>query len=249
LEVKQVENNFKSEAEEPTSSELAGITSRRTFLKWSSAAALTAFAFGALNPEKLSAKMAFAGLPIDDDKSVVVDVGKGDIGVLNFAYANEQLESAFEIIIHRSAEILGVEIESTGANELARRSRGTPRIANRLLRRVRDYAEILGDGRITGAITQKGLDEMEVDRFGLDEVDRKLLLSIIEKFDGGPVGVGTISASISEDRESIEEVIEPYLIQIGFLNRTPRGRIVTDAAYKHFGYELPALEQARAIAS
>ncbi len=244
-----MENNFKSEAEEPTSSELAGITSRRTFLKWSSAAALTAFAFGALNPEKLSAKMAFAGLPIDDDKSVVVDVGKGDIGVLNFAYANEQLESAFEIIIHRSAEILGVEIESTGANELARRSRGTPRIANRLLRRVRDYAEILGDGRITGAITQKGLDEMEVDRFGLDEVDRKLLLSIIEKFDGGPVGVGTISASISEDRESIEEVIEPYLIQIGFLNRTPRGRIVTDAAYKHFGYELPALEQARAIAS
>ena len=148
-----------------------------------------------------------------------------------------------EIIIHRSSEILGVEIEATGANELARRSRGTPRIANRLLRRVRDYAEILGDGRITGAITQRGLDEMEVDRFGLDEVDRKLLLSIIEKFDGGPVGVGTISASISEDRESIEEVIEPYLIQIGFLNRTPRGRIVTDAGYKHFGFAPPASEQ------
>jgi Holliday junction DNA helicase RuvB len=111
-------------------------------------------------------------------------------------------------------------------DELARRARGTPRIANRLLRRVRDYAEVLGDGRITGAIAQKALDEMEVDRFGLDEVDSKLLLTIIEKFDGGPVGVGTISASISEDRESIEEVIEPYLIQIGFLNRTPRGRIV-----------------------
>jgi Holliday junction DNA helicase RuvB len=154
-----------------------------------------------------------------------------------------------EIIIHRSAEILGVEIESTGANELARRSRGTPRIANRLLRRVRDYAEILGDGRITGAITQRGLDEMEVDRFGLDEVDRKLLLSIIEKFDGGPVGVGTISASISEDRESIEEVIEPYLIQIGFLNRTPRGRIITDAGYKHFGFNPPVFQEIQAAAS
>ncbi len=154
-----------------------------------------------------------------------------------------------EIIIHRSSEILGVEIEATGANELARRSRGTPRIANRLLRRVRDYAEILSDGRITGAITQRGLDEMEVDRFGLDEVDRKLLLSIIEKFEGGPVGVGTISASISEDRESIEEVIEPYLIQIGFLNRTPRGRIVTDAGYRHFGFEPPVNEQLKAVAS
>ena len=108
---------------------------------------------------------------------------------------------------------------------------------------MRDYAEILGDGRISGQLAQKGLDEMEVDRFGLDEVDRKLLLSIIEKFDGGPVGVGTISASISEDRESIEEMIEPYLIQIGFLNRTPRGRIATDAAYRHFGFEPPVSQQ------
>ncbi|HXH69326.1 MAG TPA: Holliday junction branch migration DNA helicase RuvB, partial [Pyrinomonadaceae bacterium] len=152
---------------------------------------------------------------------------RGRFGIVNHLdfYPKKDLE----IIIHRSAEILGVEIEATGADELARRSRGTPRIANRLLRRVRDYAEVLGDGRITGKITQRGLDEMEVDRFGLDEVDRKLLLSIIEKFEGGPVGVGTISASINEDRESIEEMIEPYLIQIGFLNRTPRGRIVTDA--------------------
>ncbi len=174
---------------------------------------------------------------------------RGRFGIVNHLdfYSRKDLE----IIIHRSAEILGVEIEATGANELARRSRGTPRIANRLLRRVRDYAEILGDGRITGAITQRGLDEMEVDRFGLDEVDRKLLLSIIEKFEGGPVGVGTISASTGEDRESIEEVIEPYLIQIGFLNRTPRGRIVTDTAYKHFGIEPPQqlVEQIRAIAS
>jgi len=171
---------------------------------------------------------------------------RGRFGIVNHLdfYPKKDLE----IIIHRSAEILGVEIEATGADELARRSRGTPRIANRLLRRVRDYAEVLGDGRITGKMTQRGLDEMEVDRFGLDEVDRKLLLSIIEKFEGGPVGVGTISASINEDRESIEEMIEPYLIQIGFLNRTPRGRIVTDAGYKHLGFEPPQVEQLQALA-
>ncbi len=165
---------------------------------------------------------------------------RGRFGIVNHLdfYPKKDLE----IIIHRSAEILNVEIEATGADELARRARGTPRIANRLLRRVRDYAEVLGNGRITGQLAQRGLDEMEVDQFGLDEVDRKLLLSIIEKFDGGPVGVGTISASISEDRESIEEVIEPYLIQIGFLNRTPRGRTVTDAAYKHFGFTPPVVE-------
>ena len=148
-------------------------------------------------------------------------------------YAQKDLE----IIIHRSAEILGVEIEASGAREIARRARGTPRIANRLLRRVRDYAEVLSDGRITQATARRALDEMEVDKFGLDEIDRKLLLTIIEKFDGGPVGVGTIAASISEDRESIEEIIEPYLIQIGFLNRTPRGRMVTRAACKHLGLQ------------
>ena len=172
---------------------------------------------------------------------------RGRFGIVNHLdfYPKKDLE----IIIHRSAEILNVEIEATGADELARRSRGTPRIANRLLRRIRDYAEVLGDGRITGKITQRGLDEMEVDRFGLDEVDRKLLLSIIEKFEGGPVGVGTISASISEDRESIEEMIEPYLIQIGFLNRTQRGRMATAAAYKHFGYKPPMSLQFQALAS
>ena len=166
---------------------------------------------------------------------------RGRFGIVNHLdfYTRKELE----IIVHRSAEILGVEIESSGALEIGRRGRGTPRITNRLLRRVRDYAEILGDGRITGALAQKALDEMEVDRFGLDEVDRRLLLSIIEKFDGGPVGLGTIAASISEDRESIEEVIEPYLIQTGFLNRTPRGRIVTPAAYEHFGFEMPVREQ------
>ncbi|HEY0428110.1 MAG TPA: Holliday junction branch migration DNA helicase RuvB [Pyrinomonadaceae bacterium] len=172
---------------------------------------------------------------------------RGRFGIVNHLdfYPRKDLE----IIIHRSAEILNVEIEATGATELARRARGTPRIANRLLRRVRDYAEVLGDGKINGALTQKALDAMEVDRFGLDEVDRKLLLTIIEKFEGGPVGVGTIAASISEDRESIEEMIEPYLIQIGFLNRTPRGRTATVAAYKHFGFELPQIENIVAMAS
>ncbi|MBA2645667.1 MAG: Holliday junction branch migration DNA helicase RuvB [Pyrinomonadaceae bacterium] len=153
-----------------------------------------------------------------------------------------------EIIVHRSAEILGVEIEASGASEIARRARGTPRIANRLLRRVRDYAQVLGDGRITQALARRALDEMEVDRFGLDEVDRKVLTTIIEKFDGGPVGVGTISASISEERDSIEEIIEPYLIQIGFLNRTPRGRVCTRAAYKHLGFA-PPKSQHGALAS
>ena len=142
-----------------------------------------------------------------------------------------------QTIIERSANILSVEIEPNGAMEIARRSRGTPRIANRLLRRVRDYAEVDYDGRITEAVAQDALNRMEVDIFGLDEVDRKLLLMIIEKFDGGPVGLGTISAAISEERDSIEEIIEPYLIQIGFLNRTPRGRMATRRAYEHFGLD------------
>jgi Holliday junction DNA helicase RuvB len=172
---------------------------------------------------------------------------RGRFGIIQHLdfYAQKDLE----IIIHRSAEILGVEIEASGARELARRARGTPRIANRLLRRVRDYAEVLSDGRITQAVARRALDEMEVDRFGLDEVDRKVLLTIIEKFDGGPVGIGTISASISEERESIEEIIEPYLIQTGLLNRTPRGRVVTRAAYKHMGVAMPRAGEQDALAS
>ncbi|HEX8737526.1 MAG TPA: Holliday junction branch migration DNA helicase RuvB [Pyrinomonadaceae bacterium] len=142
-----------------------------------------------------------------------------------------------QTIIMRSAEILNVEIDENGAKEIARRSRGTPRISNRLLRRVRDYAEVDYDGRITEAVAMDALNRMEVDTFGLDEVDRKLLLTIIEKFDGGPVGLGTISASIHEEKDSIEEIIEPYLIQIGFLNRTPRGRMATRLAYEHFGLD------------
>jgi Holliday junction DNA helicase RuvB len=140
-----------------------------------------------------------------------------------------------EVIVKRSAEILKVEIDNGGAREIAQRARGTPRIANRLLRRVRDYAEVDYDGRITQEVASDALNRMEVDTYGLDEVDRKLLLTIIEKFNGGPVGLGTISASVNEEKDSIEEIIEPYLIQIGFLNRTPRGRMATRLAYQHFG--------------
>src|ERR1051326_2916081 len=157
-------------------------------------------------------------------------------------YPHEDLE----VICKRSAEILGVEIDNDGAREIARRSRGTPRIVNRLLRRVRDYAEVDYDGRITQAVASDALNRMEVDTYGLDEMDRKLLLTIIEKFNGGPVGLGTISASIHEEKDSIEEIIEPYLIQIGFLDRTPRGRLATPLAYEHFGikahgFGLPSL--------
>ena len=140
-----------------------------------------------------------------------------------------------QIIVERSASILNALIDDGGAQAIAARARGTPRIANRLLRRVRDYAEVEYDGRVTAGVSTDALNRMEVDRYGLDEVDRKLLTTIIEKFNGGPVGVGTISAAISEEKEAIEEIYEPYLIQIGFLNRTPRGRVVTPAAYQHLG--------------
>lgn len=146
-------------------------------------------------------------------------------------YPHEDLE----VICRRSAEILGVGIDDDGAREIARRARGTPRIVNRLLRRVRDYAEVDYEGRITQEVANDALNRMEVDTYGLDEMDRKLLLTIIEKFNGGPVGLGTISASIHEEKDSIEEIIEPYLIQIGFLDRTPRGRLATPLAYEHFG--------------
>jgi Holliday junction DNA helicase RuvB len=141
-----------------------------------------------------------------------------------------------EVIVHRSAEILGVAVEESGAREIAKRSRGTPRIVNRLLRRVRDIAEVLYDGRVTDEVAADALNRMEVDIYGLDEIDRKLLLTIIDKFDGGPVGLGTLSASISEEKDAIEEIYEPYLIQTGFLNRTPRGRTATRLAYEHFGF-------------
>ena len=136
-------------------------------------------------------------------------------------------------IVKRSAAILKVELEEEGAEELARRSRGTPRIANRLLRRVRDYAQVRAQGRITGPVAREGLEMLQVDPLGFDEMDRKLLLTIIEKYGGGPVGVNTIAASISEEVDAIEEIYEPFLIQAGFLDRTPRGRMATPLAYQH----------------
>jgi Holliday junction DNA helicase RuvB len=150
------------------------------------------------------------------------------------------LPGDLEIIVMRSADILGVNIEKSGAVEIARRSRGTPRIANRLLRRVRDIAEVLYDGSITDKVAADALDRMEVDKFGLDEVDRRLLTTIIDKFAGGPVGLATLSAAISEEKDAIEEIYEPYLLQIGFLDRTPRGRMATRLAYEHLGVRFPS---------
>jgi holliday junction DNA helicase RuvB len=144
-------------------------------------------------------------------------------------------EADLEFIVNRSARILGVPIEAAGAREIARRSRGTPRIANRLLRRVRDFAQVRADGAITAAVAEDALRLLEVDAHGFDEVDRKLLLTIIEKFGGGPVGVGALAAAISEEADAIEDIYEPYLLQIGFLDRTPRGRTATRRAYEHFG--------------
>jgi len=144
-------------------------------------------------------------------------------------------------IITRSASVLGIEIEEGGAMELARRSRGTPRIANRLLRRVRDFAQVKYDGAITYECATETLDILEVDKMGLDAVDRVVILSIIEKFSGGPVGLDTLSASTGEDAETIEDVYEPYLIQLGYIQRTPRGRIVTALGYRHFHMEKPSL--------
>jgi Holliday junction DNA helicase RuvB len=149
-------------------------------------------------------------------------------------------ESELETIITRSAAILDIEITPSGANEISRRSRGTPRIGNRLLRRVRDYAQVKGNGIIDRAIAQSSLEMMEVDQCGLDKMDHKILLTLIEKFGGGPVGIESLAASVSEQKDTIEDVLEPYLLQTGFLQRTPRGRIATQMAYEHFGLKRPS---------
>lgn len=152
-------------------------------------------------------------------------------------YSEKQLTN----IVLRTAEILHTDIDSEGAIEIARRSRGTPRIANRLLRRVRDYAQVQGDGKITIDLAETALESLQVDRLGLDHIDHKLLRGIIEKFKGGPVGLETIAASIGEEPDTIEDVYEPYLLQIGFLQRTPRGRMVTRLVYDHFHMEIPTI--------
>lgn len=137
-------------------------------------------------------------------------------------------------IVARSARLLEIEVDAEGAQEIARRSRGTPRIANRLLRRVRDYAQVRAAGHVDAEVAIKALDLLEVDRFGLDEIDQKIMLTVLEKYSGGPVGLNTIAASIDEEPDTIEEVYEPYLIQLGFLDRTPRGRMATDRAFEYF---------------
>ncbi len=160
-------------------------------------------------------------------------------------YSADELSS----IVKRSANILEVDIDDAGAREIAARSRGTPRIANRLLRRVRDYVEVKADGKITAELSNKALDMLNVDVHGFDSMDRKLLLAIIQKFDGGPVGISSLAAAIGEERDTIEDVLEPYLIQQGFLMRTSRGRTATKTAYLHFGMDAPNMIESGAIES
>ncbi|MEJ2181242.1 MAG: Holliday junction branch migration DNA helicase RuvB [Gammaproteobacteria bacterium] len=158
-------------------------------------------------------------------------------------YSHQELTK----IVQRAAKILQVDIEQNGALEIAKRSRGTPRIANRLLRRVRDYAEIKSNGSVTTDIAERALDLLDVDVHGFDLLDRKLLLAVIEKFDGGPVGLDNVAAAIGEERGTIEDVIEPFLIQQGFLMRTPRGRVATRNAYLHFGLEFPVNDKSQSV--
>ncbi len=149
-------------------------------------------------------------------------------------------EKELAIIVNRTAEVFETKIEEGASLEIARRSRGTPRIANRLLRRVRDFAQVKGNGQITLQLAQNSLEELQVDSLGLDHIDHKLLYGMIEKYRGGPVGLDTISATIGEEPDTIEDVYEPYLLQIGFIQRTPRGRVVTPACYQHFTLEVPS---------
>jgi len=144
---------------------------------------------------------------------------------------------SMEVIVARSARILGVAIDDGGVSEIARRSRGTPRVANRLLKRTRDYAQVMADGRITRDVALEALAKLEVDPLGLDQVDHKLLSSVVDKFSGGPVGLDTLAASIGEDADTIMDIYEPYLLQLGFLDRTPRGRVATHLGYRHLGRE------------
>ena len=148
-------------------------------------------------------------------------------------------DAQLRIVVQRSADVLQVPIDQDGAAEIAMRSRGTPRIANRLLRRVRDYAQVRASGAIDRATAQAALALLEVDAHGFDELDRRLLRTIIEKYDGGPVGLNTLAAALAEEQDALEEVYEPFLIQIGFLDRTPRGRVATRLAYEHLGIPLP----------
>ncbi len=155
--------------------------------------------------------------------------------------------AAMQAVVARAAKLLKVEVDQNGIEEIARRARGTPRVALRLLRRVRDYAQVRADGKITSAIAKEALDLLAVDPLGLDDVDRRVLKTIIEKYNGGPVGLNTIAASISEEQDTIMDVVEPYLLQLGFLDRTPQGRIATKSAYEHLGMKYTEQGQARLL--
>ena len=157
-------------------------------------------------------------------------------------------QAATEAIVKRSAALMRIPIDDKGAAEIARRARGTPRVANRLLKRVRDYAQVRAGGQITEQVAQQALSLLQIDDYGLDEMDRRVLETIIDKFEGGPVGLETIAASISEEADTIMDVVEPYLLQLGFLDRTPRGRLATRRAYEHLDAEYPErLEQGRLL--
>jgi Holliday junction DNA helicase RuvB len=164
----------------------------------------------------------------------------GIVERLNY-YPPEDLEQ----IVKRSSDVLKVGIDAGGATEIARRSRGTPRVANRLLRRIRDYAQVRASGFISKEVAHEGLQMLDVDEFGLDDMDARILKTIIEKFDGGPVGLNTVAAAVAEDANTIEEVYEPFLVQHGFLQRTSRGRMATQLAYRHFGYTPPKISPAQ----
>ncbi|HJQ20849.1 MAG TPA: Holliday junction branch migration DNA helicase RuvB [Gemmatimonadaceae bacterium] len=164
----------------------------------------------------------------------------GIVERLNY-YPAEDLE----LIVRRSADVLKVQIDDGGADEIAKRSRGTPRVANRLLRRIRDYAQVRANGEISRAVAHDALQLLDVDEFGLDDMDARILKTIIEKFEGGPVGLNTVAAAVAEDSNTIEEVYEPFLVQHGFLQRTSRGRMATPMAYRHFGYTPPPMQPAQ----
>src|SRR5688572_4035781 len=165
----------------------------------------------------------------------------GIVERLNY-YPPEDLE----LIVRRSADVMKVGVDDGGATEIAKRSRGTPRVANRLLRRIRDYAQVRAQGFISRAVAHKALQMLDVDEFGLDDMDSRILKTIIEKFEGGPVGVNTIAAAVGEDADTIEEVYEPFLLQNGFVQRTPRGRMATPHAYRHLGYTPPVIAPGQA---
>ncbi len=166
----------------------------------------------------------------------------GAVYRLNF-YENKAMNQ----IVTRAAEMLGVKADKNGVSEIGRRSRGTPRVALRLLRRVRDFAEVRGDGIITAEMARQALDLLNVDELGLDDMDRRVLLTIIENYSGGPVGLSTIAASVSEERDTIMDVVEPYLLQLGFIERTSQGRMATQRAYRHFGMDIPAGRQQKLL--